>query len=32
VYIPTLAMMPPHGAKMPAGEQADFLRELAGHL
>jgi probable F420-dependent oxidoreductase len=32
VDIPTLALMPGHGAKMPAGEQADFLCELAGHL
>lgn len=32
VDIPTLAMMPPHGAEMAAGEQVDFLCELASHL
>ena len=32
VDIPTLALTTPYGAKMPAGEQVEFLCELAGHL
>ncbi|MGQ0483577.1 MAG: LLM class F420-dependent oxidoreductase [Pseudonocardia sp.] len=32
VDIPTLAVMPPYGVRLPAGDQVDFLCELAGHL